>query len=64
VKQKHWKEQKVHQCLYLFPNCAVQGGESANQIADQNEGKVREEKLSVIHQQRIPAKSRASGVSP
>ena len=56
LKQQHREQEEVHQRIYLLPDRAVQCGVAADQVAAQDEGKVGEEQLGVIHRSRIPAR--------
>jgi hypothetical protein len=49
MKEQNWKQEKVNQTLHLLPDCAVQGGVFADQIAAKNKREIREEELRVIH---------------
>jgi hypothetical protein len=49
VKQQHGEQKEVNQALDLLPHCAVEGCVFAHKVAAEDEGKIREEELSVIH---------------
>jgi hypothetical protein len=53
VKQQNWEKEKIDQTFHLLPHGAVQGGEAADQIAAQNQGKIGEEELGKVHLTRI-----------
>jgi hypothetical protein len=55
VEQEHRKQEVVHQDLGLLPHGAVEGGVAADEVAAEDEGKIREQELSEIHAPRIAA---------
>ena len=55
VKQQHRKQEVIDQAFHLLPHGAVLGGEAADQIAAQNQGKVGKEELGKVHSARITA---------
>jgi hypothetical protein len=53
VKQQDRKQEKINQAVDLLPHRTVQGREAANQIAAQDQGKIRKEKFCKVHSARI-----------
>ena len=53
VKQQHREQEKINQALDLLPDRAVEGRETADQIAAQNQGKIGKEELGKVHRSRI-----------
>jgi uncharacterized membrane protein YhdT len=53
VKQQHWEQKEINKTLHLLPDWAVQGCVAADQIAAQDQGKIRKKELGEIHWARI-----------
>jgi hypothetical protein len=53
VKQQDREQEEINQTFNLEPDWAIQPGETANQIAAQNQGKIGKEELGEVHRSRI-----------
>jgi hypothetical protein len=55
VKQQDRKQEEIHQALHRLPYGTVQRRVPAQEIPAQNQGKIGEEQLRVVHGSRIPS---------
>jgi hypothetical protein len=53
VKQQHREQEEINQTFDLLPNRSVERCETADQIAAQDQGKIRKEELGKVHRARI-----------